>query len=165
MSTTSPIPVSTRCSHRTPSGRRCPKLAADAKSGLCPRHLDAHQQLDNADLRSWLLADWKDFQTAQGINFSLGSLYTLLAANRISARRAAVLAYISSLILRTHSAIDADNEAGVDTSASYSNGPQPIPEPNRDMLPALAAVRAPALPHAEPPLASEPAPDLSQKVS
>jgi hypothetical protein len=41
------------------------------------------------------------------------NLYQLLAQNRISPRRAAVLAYISSLLLRTLPQIDADNAAGI----------------------------------------------------
>ncbi|HEY4817535.1 MAG TPA: hypothetical protein VIH67_08885 [Candidatus Acidoferrum sp.] len=48
------------------------------------------------------------FQNAQGVNHSLGALYTLLAQGRISPRRASALAYISSLLLRTLPAIDAD---------------------------------------------------------
>jgi len=48
------------------------------------------------------------FQNAQGINYSLGALYSLLAQGRISPRRASVLAYISSLLLRTLPAIDND---------------------------------------------------------
>ncbi|HMD07142.1 MAG TPA: hypothetical protein VKH63_06370 [Candidatus Acidoferrum sp.] len=52
-------------------------------------------------------------QTAQGINNSLGTLYKLLAAGYLSPRRAAVLAFINSLQLRTLSAIDADHEAGI----------------------------------------------------
>jgi hypothetical protein len=41
------------------------------------------------------------------------NLYQLLAQNRISPRRAAVLAHISSLLLRTLPAITADNAAGI----------------------------------------------------
>jgi hypothetical protein len=48
------------------------------------------------------------FQNAQGINHSLGALYTLAAQGRISPRRASVLAYISSLLLRSLTAIDND---------------------------------------------------------
>jgi len=40
----------------------------------------------------------QDFRKAQGINFALGNLYDLVAQNRISTRRAAVLAYINSAI-------------------------------------------------------------------
>jgi hypothetical protein len=41
------------------------------------------------------------------------NLYQLLAQNRISPRRAAILAYISSLLLRTLPQIDADKAAGI----------------------------------------------------
>lgn len=64
--------------------------------------------------------------TAQGVNFSLAALYELLAKNRISARRAAVLAYISSLILRTHPTIDGDNRAGITDPSK----PKPMPKPD-----------------------------------
>jgi len=138
MSTVSPILITTRCSHRTPSGRRCPKLAADSKSGLCARHLDVQRRADAADLTDLIVAEWGDFQTAQGINFSLGSLYKLLAANRISARRAAVLAYISSLMLRTHRAIDADREAGIEIPI-IADAPKPPEAPSRQVLAEQAA--------------------------
>jgi hypothetical protein len=41
------------------------------------------------------------------------NLYQLLAQNRISPRRAAVLSYISSLLLRTLPQIDAEKAAGI----------------------------------------------------
>jgi len=159
MSTTSPILITTRCSHRTPSGRRCPKLAADSKSGLCPRHLDVQKQGDVADLSNLILADWKDFQTAQGINFTLGSLYRALAANRISPRRAAVLAYISSLMLRTHPAIDSDRENGIDVPAAPTDAPPPTNDPSRHILGEQAATHA--LAPAFPDLPPAPEPDES----
>ena len=54
------------------------------------------------------MCDAARFQNAQGINHSLRALYALLAQDRISPRRAAVLAYITSLLLRTLPAIDND---------------------------------------------------------
>ena len=60
-----------------------------------------------------MFRDSQDFQTAQGINHSLRHLYWLTAQNRISSRRAAVLACIGSLLLRTLPQIDADNAAGI----------------------------------------------------
>ena len=53
------------------------------------------------------------FQNAQAINTSLNHLYDLLARDRISARRASTLAYISSLLLRTLPAIDKDTDRGI----------------------------------------------------
>jgi hypothetical protein len=64
-------------------------------------------------LKAALLTGHQGFQTAQGINNSLGNLYILLANNYISPRRAAVLAFINSLQLRTLPAIDADQAAGI----------------------------------------------------
>src|SRR5882672_7893032 len=72
-----------------------------------------------------LFENRRDFQTAQGVNNSLRSLYWLAAQNRISTRRASVLAYIGSLILRTLPQIDADNAAGIKDPIA-----KPIPNPN-----------------------------------
>lgn len=102
-----------RCSHRTAIGRQCRQLCADAQSRLCPHHRDKQKQSESIDLSRALLARSQNFQTAQGLNFALANIYRLLAANRISPRRASVLAYINSLLLRTLPAIDADQEAGI----------------------------------------------------
>jgi len=116
-----------RCSHRTSSGRQCRLLASNLGSGLCPHHHAELEQMQNADVYPALSDGCQGFQTAQGINHSLHNLYWLLATNRISARRAAILAYVSSLQLRTLSAIDADNRAGItDPTAS----PEPHPPAN-----------------------------------
>lgn len=67
---------------------------------------------DSADVCDALTLHSQKFQTAQGINFSLRNLYFLLAKNQISTRRAAILAYISSLLLRTLPAIDLRSREG-----------------------------------------------------
>src|SRR5216684_2486488 len=99
--TANSVVQSARCSHRDPNARQCRTLALDARSGLCPRHLAQLQHELAADHFAHLTTRCHFFQTAQGINYSLMNLYQLLAQNRISPRRAAVLAYISSLLLRT----------------------------------------------------------------
>jgi hypothetical protein len=104
---------SPRCSHLTAAGRRCRQLSADRQPGLCHHHRAVQKQKEALDHSHALLSQSQGFQTAQGLNFALGNLYKLLAANRISARRAAVLAYINSLQLRTLPAIDSDNDAGI----------------------------------------------------
>jgi hypothetical protein len=96
-----------RCNHVTSTGRQCCSLAT-GRSGLCARHAAAQANLQARDYARLLLRGSKGFQTAGGINYSLGDLYSLLAQGRISPRRAAVLAYISSLLLRTLPAIDKD---------------------------------------------------------
>ena len=98
-----------RCQHRTRTGRQCRSLVADANSSFCAAHAGSEPG-DSEDFRTALTRHAYDFQRSQGVNNSLGVLYNLLAEGRISPRRASVLAYISSLLLRTLPAIEYDNE-------------------------------------------------------
>ncbi len=125
--TAKPAVPSIRCAYRTSSGRRCRLPVCDARSGLCSQHRAEQQQIDAADHYLHLTTKFQYFQTAQGINFSLGNLYQLLAQNRISPRRAAVLSYISSLLLRTLPQIDADNAAGIKFPPKNLNVANPDP--------------------------------------
>jgi len=96
-----------RCQHRTRIGRQCRSVVANANSSFCA----AHAASDPADSQDFLVALTERacrFQNAQGVNHSLGALYTLLAQGRISPRRASVLAHISGLLLRSLTAIDND---------------------------------------------------------
>jgi hypothetical protein len=102
-----------RCWHHSPSGRRCRMPICRSGERLCYEHRAQYKKQDAFDLKKALLFDHEGFQTAQGINSALRNLYGLLANNYISPRRASVLAYISSLLLRTLPAIDADGEAGI----------------------------------------------------
>jgi hypothetical protein len=54
--------------------------------------------------------DVAKFKSAEGIHNSLFELYRMLAENRISARRAAVLAYIGSMLMRGVSAIKSEEK-------------------------------------------------------
>jgi hypothetical protein len=101
-----------RCQHRRPSGRRCKLTVISTGAPFCFTHTQEFNKADSLNLKTALLTRSQGFQTAQGINYSLSNLYILLANNYISRRRAAVLAYINSLLLRTLPAISADNEAG-----------------------------------------------------
>jgi hypothetical protein len=62
------------------------------------------QTARSADLSPDLVARLSDIreslQSVDGVRNSLAELYVLLAQNRVSARRAAVLAHISNLLLR-----------------------------------------------------------------
>jgi hypothetical protein len=103
-----------RCQHRTRTGRQCRSVVANANSSFCT----AHEASESADSQDFLIALTERacrFQNAQGVNHSLGALYTLLAQGRISPRRASVLAHISGLLLRSLTAIDNDRypKAGV----------------------------------------------------
>ena len=129
-----------RCQHRTRIGRQCRSLAADANSSFCAVHA-ASEPCDSADFAAALTSGSYDFQRPQGVNNSLGALYNLLAQGRISPRRASVLAYISSLLLRTLPAIE-------DYHKNYEDDDeialQPVP-PGKDPLPATAAEFAEAV--------------------
>jgi hypothetical protein len=120
--------ASLRCAHRTAGGRQCRLPASDPHSGLCPQHHAEQKQQQEEDRFDYLIRNNQSFQTAQGINHSLGNLYALLAQNLISPRRAAVLAYVSSLMLRSLPQIDADNAAGV-TLVPPSAKPVLLPDP------------------------------------
>ena len=110
-----------RCQHLTAKRRRCRQTVVNAQAGLCFRHLAklaARQsaapvgtgpiQLDSrellnatADLGSLLAGGVREFKAANEINEFLGRLLMLLAENRVTPRRAAVMAYVCNLLLRT----------------------------------------------------------------
>jgi hypothetical protein len=96
-----------RCQYRTATGRQCCSTVADPDGSFCARHA-ASESSESEDFSAALTERACRFQNAQGINHSLGALYTLAAQGRISPRRASVLAYISSLLLRSLHAIDTD---------------------------------------------------------
>jgi hypothetical protein len=120
--------LSVRCAYRSVTGRQCRLHVFDKKSSLCPHHGAEQLQLEAADHYMHLIRNFQCFQTAQGINHSLSNLYELLAKNRISPRRAAVLSYISSLLLRTLPQIDVDRAAGI---IDPTNPPLKIPAVNK----------------------------------
>src|SRR6266581_3191851 len=103
------------CQYRTASGRRCRMAISEPHSGLCSKHAAERQQdLDQADLAAALIGDIEEFRSAADINHSLGELYKLQARNKITPRRAAVMAYTANLLLRTLPAIDAEEGASQD---------------------------------------------------
>ena len=119
-----------RCQYRTATGRQCLSPVVDPDSPFCPRHAFA-QPNEFEDFLAPLTNKACRFQNAQGVNHSLGALYTLLAQGRISPRRASALAYISSLLLRTLPAIDTDlyPHAG---KTGFSPGNEPTMEEEND---------------------------------
>jgi hypothetical protein len=93
-----------QCCHLSPTGRRCRSARSSPTSCLCPRHRTMEQTARPADLVPELAARLTDIreslQSVEGVRNSLAELYILLAQNRVSARRAAVLAQITRLLLR-----------------------------------------------------------------
>ena len=98
---------SSRCQYRTPSGKRCRFNAASADSTFCDAHAGAAENhREAADLSATLTAGLAEFKSADAINDFLARLLLLLAQDRISSRRAAVLAYITNQLLRTITVMD-----------------------------------------------------------
>ena len=108
------------CQYRTASDRRCRMAISDPHSGLCHKHAAERQQnLDQADLAAALIGDIEEFRSAADINHSLGELYKLQARNKITPRRAAVMAYTANLLLRTLPAIYAEENAEQDDGPAF----------------------------------------------
>ncbi len=107
---------SARCAHLFPNGRRCRLHPTTANPNFCPAHapLPANQP-DAAphpsEVASTLTANLDDFTSAVQINDFLSRLLLLLAQDKISTRRAAVLAYITNQLLRTLPAIAKEEDA------------------------------------------------------
>jgi hypothetical protein len=105
----SPLPLAKadpKCRHFTVSGRQC-RLRA-IRNGLCFRHaalqLQSAQPVD-LDLSADFLGQLDDLQSAEQIKQFLAKLLILVVQNRISARRAAVLTYITNQLLHSLVAI------------------------------------------------------------
>jgi hypothetical protein len=102
---------------------------SDPDSGLCAKHAALLQKdLDQADLAASLIGDIQEFRSAADINHSLGELYKLQARNKITPRRAAVMAYTANLLLRTLPAIALEANPARD----FQNIIIDMPEPDRD---------------------------------
>jgi hypothetical protein len=99
-----PAPGHHRCLYLSATGRKCRNWVLDPRAMLCPRHMQA-QPNGPDDFSLQLLHRACNFQYAQGIHDSLRHLYILLASDAISPRRAAVLGYLTSLLLRTLPAV------------------------------------------------------------
>ena len=121
-----------RCQHRTSTGRQCRSVVAEPGDPFCARHA-ASEPSDSEDFSAALTDKACRFQNAQGINHSLGALYTLCAQGRISPRRASTLAYISSLLLRSLTAIDTDLYPKAGRPGFDLHG-KPLPKPEVDTI-------------------------------
>lgn len=120
------LPSRTTCHHLYPSGRRCRFLIAPG-SLFCDQHVDSGfgATLD-VDLSRHFGPGALNFKSACEINDFLCSLARLMIENRISARRASVLAYIARLELRTLPAIEHELEPDDYTPRIVFDPPEPI---------------------------------------
>jgi hypothetical protein len=96
-----------RCRARRRDLKQCRLFAQDPATGLCARHAAYAETLpdelqDSTDLsKEILVVDKGDFGTTENINAILSNVIELVAKGRISTRRAAVITYALSLILRS----------------------------------------------------------------
>jgi hypothetical protein len=108
-----PVPRgAARCRRRTRANGRCRLPVQDPATGLCSKHAalaarTTPSAADRADLSADLFGEpIPSFKTAEEINATLAHLVVLVAQGRISSRRAAVITYALSLILRGVLVID-----------------------------------------------------------
>jgi hypothetical protein len=98
------------CWYRSMSGRRCRQFIYDRNIGLCRKHARVKGALDKdgfiPDVSPFLTANPRHLDDLEGVHSFLSALAVLLAQNRISTRRAAVLSYICTQLIRTNIAID-----------------------------------------------------------
>ena len=117
------------CTHHTRNGR-CRLPVADPFTSLCAEHARRRLQRDKAaQLSADLIAGLTEFKSAVPINDFLSRLLLFQAQDRISPRRAAVMAYTCNLLLHTLPAIGKEVH-------SPNGEPQRIiidmPRPDRD---------------------------------
>ncbi len=131
-----------RCQHRTRTGRRCRHAVSNAATGLCAKHAHSRpNRFEESDLSAYLTAGLTEFKSAVPVNDFLSRLLLLEAEDRISPRRAAVMAYTCNLILRTLPAIEhevnpQDDEPRIiiDIPRPDRNEPVPLSHPVMDWL-------------------------------
>jgi hypothetical protein len=130
------INSSARCTHRFPNGRRCRLYATAVNPNFCPAHASVPANQPNpAEIASTLTANLDDFSSAVQINDFLSRLLLLLAQDKISTRRAAVLTYITNQLLRTLPAIDKEEHRDETTIIFDMPGPD-RDQPAQDQNPA-----------------------------
>jgi hypothetical protein len=97
-----------RCTHQSAAGR-CRTLASSGS--LCPAHARrVAVRQESVDLAADLTTGLNKFNSAEPINQFLSRLLLLLAQDRISPRRGAVMAYTANLLLRSVTVMQHDAE-------------------------------------------------------
>jgi hypothetical protein len=114
-----------RCQHRFANRSRCRLLVTTANPRFCPRHADLPENLQPDDLTAELTNNPRELDTFDGLHGFLEALVILLSQNRISTRRAAVLGYLTSQLIRTLSAAHKEN-GPEETPQVFYGDPRPI---------------------------------------
>ena len=91
-----------RCGHSFGDGRRCRNPRWDAHPALCLCHARRERLILDAErVAAELTTISGEFKTSTDVNHALGKLFSLLAADRVPSRKAAVLAYLGQLLLHS----------------------------------------------------------------
>jgi hypothetical protein len=121
-----------RCRRRSASARRCRLSVGSQSRFYCRNH--AHLQPpagEVVDLSAELMADVTKFTSASDINKFLSKILILLSQDRISPRRASILAYTCSLLLRTLPAIEREHQPKLAKQPNNVPVIWDIPSPDR----------------------------------
>jgi hypothetical protein len=119
-----PTTNSSRCQFRFSNRKRCRTSIFDPSVPFCAHHAKLQRIEATA---TELTINLTEFKSAAALNDFLSRLLLLLAQNKISPRRAAVLAYITNQLLRTvtviqHESAQAAEVQGIDMTGA----PRPI---------------------------------------
>jgi hypothetical protein len=98
-----PLTTDTRCQHRYAKQKRCRLHTQRLDARFCVHHLKFYQP---SEFSAALTANLAELKSPEALNDFLSRLLLLLAQHKISPRRAAVLGYLTSQLLRTIYAID-----------------------------------------------------------
>ena len=128
-----------RCTHTSPSGRRCRLPRAHSQSEFCAQHEPQRTSEPAApeDLKAIAraLGAPRNFRTANQVNHFLGRVALLLAHNQISLRKALAFSYISQLLLQSLSGVERevqisqgfDAVEGIFRAAAAQASPEHVP--------------------------------------
>ena len=98
------------CQFQFANGKCCGMPAHPKYNGLCLNHGTIHSRANvrEDDLFNYMAIPSGAVLTQEEIQRALARVFEALAANRISTRRAATLAYIGFLMLQTYSGLKAE---------------------------------------------------------
>jgi len=148
-----------QCQFQNARGQRCNMLIdtnhrhGTGPATLCAFHAERHRAkiplVDPEVLAAELLTDVNSFSTADEVNLFLGNLVRQLARKRIARRDAIALAYMSQLLLNTHSGMakeaaaakQAEKEAAHDRMIASMYERRRVPEPASNRQPTSAVTQ------------------------
>lgn len=114
------------CRHIYPKGRHCRQAVIDPDSAYCATHAPLPRPATVApDSAAEIASKLKEVESAADVTQFLAGLLNLLADNRVSARRAAVLTYIANSMLHSLRAEQRANDSTGPFMVDWSGIPRP----------------------------------------